>query len=575
MLGFEGTESHPRSAWTCFPEALIFLEYFSILEIGSVVSAALPHASKHKPGRPRPAVLCVLDGWGFRSDRSDNAIASANTPNFDRMMRECPHALLATSGRAVGLPDGQMGNSEVGHTNIGAGRVVLQDLPRIDEAVANNSLKDIPAFRAFVDAALGATRVVHLLGMVSPGGVHSHQAHIAAFARALSTAGLKVKIHAFLDGRDTPPKSALGFVEEFLSSIEDAAGVEVATLSGRYYAMDRDRRWERVEKAFAAIVDGAGAHFSDPKTAIAASYDKGVADEFVLPCVVGDYRGVQDGDALLFANFRPDRAREISTALLVPEFDGFSRIRVPLFSAAVGLTEYSELLRAHMSVLFAPQEITKTIGEIFADRGLSQLRIAETEKYAHVTFFMNGGRERPFENEDRILVPSPKVATYDLQPEMSAPEVTDKLVAAVGSGKYDLIICNYANPDMVGHTGVMEAAIAAVECVDECLGRLRLAVEEAGGVLLVTADHGNVEQMKDPKTGEPHTAHTVLDVPIVVAGNNCSQRDMTLENGRLADVAPTLLALVDIRQPQEMTGHSLVKFAAQSARMKENASPAA
>jgi 2,3-bisphosphoglycerate-independent phosphoglycerate mutase len=552
-----------------------FPEGFCDSGVCFVVSAALSHEAKQKTGRPRPAVLCVLDGWGFRSDRSDNAIAAANTPNFDRMMRECPHAFLATSGGAVGLPEGQMGNSEVGHTNIGAGRVVLQDLPRIDEAVAKNALNEIAEFRAFVDAAVKATKTVHLLGLVSPGGVHSHQAHIVAIARALSAAGLHVNIHAFLDGRDTPPKSAMGFVEEFLAGIEGAAGVRIATLSGRYYAMDRDKRWDRVEKAFSAIVAGVGARFPDPKSAIAESYSEGVTDEFVLPCIIGDYAGVQDGDALLFANFRPDRAREISTALLVPEFDGFPRVRTPQFSAAAGLTEYSEALRAHMRALFTPQDITQTIGEIFADHGLSQLRIAETEKYAHVTFFMNGGRERPFENEDRILVPSPKVATYDLKPEMSAPEVTDKLTAAVGSGKYDLIICNYANPDMVGHTGVMEAAVAAVECVDECLGRLRLAVEKAGGVLIVTADHGNIEQMKDPDTGEPHTAHTILDVPIVVVGDICSQGGVRLENGRLADVAPTLLELTGIRQPQEMTGRSLLETAPQTARTKENASPVA
>lgn len=539
------------------------------------MSTALPNAITRESEHTRPAILCVLDGWGYRPDQTDNAIAAADTPNFDRMMRECPHALLATSGRAVGLPDGQMGNSEVGHTNIGAGRIVLQDLPRIDEAVAKNTFKDIPEFRTLLNAASRTTRVVHLLGMISPGGVHSHQTHIAAFARALSRAGLKVNVHAFLDGRDTPPKSALGFVEDFLARVADAPGIQIATVSGRYYAMDRDKRWERVAKIFAAIVDGVGAHFSDPKSAIAASYKEGITDEFVHPCVIGGYAGVSDGDALLMANFRPDRVREISSALLVPGFDGFSRARMPRFSAAAGLTDYSETLRAHMSVLFAPQDVAKTIGEIFAERGLAQLRIAETEKYAHVTFFMNGGRERPFENEDRILVPSPKVATYDLKPEMSAFEVTDKLVEAVASGKYDLIICNYANPDMVGHTGVMEAALAAVECVDKCLGRLRRAVEEAGGVLLITADHGNIEQMKDPATGDPHTAHTILDVPIVVAGNVCSRRAFTLENGRLADVAPTLLELVGIPQPREMTGRSLVKFNAQTARVIENASPAA
>ncbi len=539
------------------------------------MSTAQPLAIAREAGRPRPAVLCVLDGWGYRPGQVDNAIALADTPNFDRMMHECPHALLATSGTAVGLPDGQMGNSEVGHTNIGAGRLVMQDLPRIDEAVAKNTLKDIPEFRTLLNAARKATGVVHLLGLMSPGGVHSHQTHIAALARELSGAGLKVNVHAFLDGRDTPPKSAQGFVEDFLMAIGDASNVQIATISGRYYAMDRDRRWERVAKAYRAIVDGAGAQFSDSETAIATSYEEGVTDEFVLPCIIGDYAGVSDGDALLFANFRPDRAREISSALLVPSFDGFSRARVPTFSAAAGLTVYSDALQAHMSALFAPQDISSTIGEIFAERELAQLRIAETEKYAHVTFFMNGGRERQFENEDRILVPSPKVATYDLMPEMSAIEVTDKLVEAVGSNKYDLIICNYANPDMVGHTGVMEAAITAVECVDKCLGRLRLAVEEAGGVLLVTADHGNIEQMKDPSTGEPHTAHTILDVPIIVAGNIGSKHAFKLESGRLADVAPTLLELVGIPQPPEMTGRSLVKFLTQGARIKENASPAA
>ncbi len=552
------------------------------------MSAAVPYANAPESERPRPAVLCVLDGWGHRPSQNDtghtahdhsgpgqtdNAIALADTPNFDRMIRDCPHAILATSGTAVGLPDGQMGNSEVGHTNIGAGRLVTQDLPRINDAVAKNTIKEIPEFRALLDAARG-TGVVHLLGLMSPGGVHSHQAHITALARAISNAGLKVNVHAFLDGRDTPPKSGLGFVEDFLATIKDISGVRIVSVSGRYYAMDRDKRWERVAKAFAAIEDGKGAQFPDPTTAIQSSYQDGVTDEFVVPCVIDGYGGVNDGDALLFANFRPDRAREISTALLDPDFDGFTRTRVARFSAAAGLTVYSEALCAHMSALFAPQEITKTIGEIFAERGLTQLRIAETEKYAHVTFFMNGGRENQFENEDRILVPSPKVATYDLMPEMSAAEVTDRLVEAVDSGKYDLIICNYANPDMVGHTGVMAAAIAAVEFIDKCLGRLRLSVEKANGVLLITADHGNIEQMRDPKTGEPHTAHTVLDVPIVVVGSARSKRAFTLENGRLADVVPTLLELAGIAQPPEMTGRSLVRFAAQNKRAKEDVSPA-
>jgi 2,3-bisphosphoglycerate-independent phosphoglycerate mutase len=386
---------------------------------------------------------------------------------------------------------------------------------------------------------------------------------------------LQVEIHAFLDGRDTPPKSALGFVEDFFSAIGKAPGVRIATISGRYYAMDRDKRWERVAKSYAVIADGSGTHFPDAKTAIEASYQNGVTDEFMIPCIIDGYTGVNDGDALLFANFRPDRAREISEALLVPDFDGFPRTHVPHFSSAAGLTVYSEPLCAHMSALFMPTDITGTIGEVFAEGGLKQLRIAETEKYAHVTFFMNGGRESQFENEDRILVPSPKVATYDLKPEMSAAEVTDKLVEAVDSDKYDLIICNYANPDMVGHTGMMAAAIVAVEFIDKCLGRLRKAVEKAGGVLLITADHGNIEQMTDPKTGEPHTAHTVLDVPIIVAGRMCSERTFALDNGHLSDVAPTLLALVGITQPPEMTGRSLVKFEVHTARAKGNTNPAA
>jgi 2,3-bisphosphoglycerate-independent phosphoglycerate mutase len=365
-------------------------------------------------------------------------------------------------------------------------------------------------------------------------------------------------VHAFLDGRDTPPQSALGFVETFLKSVTDLKNVRIATASGRYYAMDRDKRWERVAKAYEAIVDAKGARFTDAQTAIEKSYAGGANDEFVVPCVLGDYSGVKDGDALLFANFRPDRAREISTALLDPSFDGFARARVPHFSYAAGMTQYSEPLSKLMKALFSPQDVSETIGEIFAERGLKQLRIAETEKYPHVTFFMNGGRETQFTGEDRILVPSPKVATYDLKPEMSAYEVTDKLVEAIDSGKYDLIIVNYANPDMVGHTGVMDAAVHAVEVIDECLGRLRNAVERAGGVLIITADHGNIEQMKDPVTGAPHTAHTLLDVPFIVVNARTSGQPIQLRNGRLADVSPTLLDLLGMQPPPQMTGHSLI-----------------
>jgi 2,3-bisphosphoglycerate-independent phosphoglycerate mutase len=391
---------------------------------------------------------------------------------------------------------------------------------------------------------------------MSPGGVHSHQNHILALARILDSEGLGVVVHAFLDGRDTPPQSALGCVKEFERGSAGLKRVVIATVSGRYYAMDRDKRWERVAKAYGAIVDAEGPRFPDAQTAIASSYKAGVTDEFVVPCVIGSYAGVQGKHALLFANFRPDRAREISTALLDPAFDGFARPRVPRFSPAAGMTEYSEPLKRFMAALFPPEEIRGTLGELFAERGLKQLRIAETEKYPHVTFFMNGGREGQFAGEDRILVPSPKVATYDLKPDMSAFEVTDKLVEAVKSDKYDLIIVNYANPDMVGHTGIMKAAVEAVETIDQCLGRLREAVESVGGLLLITADHGNIELMRDPETGEPHTAHTLLDVPIIAVNADAQTQ---LHNGRLADVTPTLLDLLGMEKPAQMTGRSLVE----------------
>ncbi len=512
--------------------------------------------------RPRPAVLCVLDGWGWRPETADNAIAAARTPNYTRMLKDCPHALLATSGRAVGLPAGQMGNSEVGHMNIGAGRVVLQDLPRIDEAIAQNALAKQPALVDLIARAKKANGAVHLMGLMSPGGVHSHQHHIAALARVLSQAGLAVHIHAFLDGRDTPPKSALGFIEKFLKGISSLPRIAIATVSGRYYAMDRDKRWDRCAKAYEAIIAAKGAKFADVNTAIEQSYKNGITDEFVVPCVIGPYHGVKDGDAMIFANFRADRARQLSLALTDPAFNGFQRARVPHFSAAASLTEYSVELNKFMKVIFPPANIKECLGQFVSQLRLKQLRIAETEKYAHVTFFFNCGREAPFPGEDRILVPSQKIATYDLKPEMSAPEVTDKLVAAIASDKYDLIVVNYANPDMVGHTGIMKAAIEAVEVTDTCLGRLRAAVEQAGGVLLVTADHGNVELMKDEATGQPHTAHTTFDVPIIVVNAKTSFK---LENGKLADVAPTLLDLMGLKQPAEMTGHSLLQGVMQSA----------
>jgi len=373
--------------------------------------------------------------------------------------------------------------------------------------------------------------------------------------RIISAAGVPVFVHGFLDGRDTPPKSARTFVEKFLKDIHGLAGVRLATLSGRYYAMDRDKRWDRVEKAYNAIVDASGRRFDDAAAALEASYAGDVTDEFLLPCILGDYAGVEDGDTLLFANFRADRAREISAALLDKGFDGFVRGRVARFSAAAGLTEYSDALKPLMASVFPPEDVRETLGEVIAAHHMKQLRIAETEKYAHVTFFLNGGREDQFPGEDRILVPSPKVATYDHKPEMSAYQVTEKLEEAITSGRYDLIVCNYANPDMVGHTGVMAAAVKAVDTIDECLGRLRVALEKAGGLMLLTADHGNIEMMQDPVTHEPHTAHTTLDVPVVIFGGPAG---VAVENGRLADVAPTMLELMGLEKTALMTGHSLL-----------------
>ena len=504
--------------------------------------------------RKRPALLCILDGWGWRADPApDNAIAQGSTPNYTRLLATCPHALLETSGNAVGLPKGQMGNSEVGHMNIGAGRIVAQDLPRIAVAIAEARLARRPVLLALIENAKSAQSAVHIMGLMSPGGVHCHQDHMAALVKIASAAGVPVFVHAFLDGRDTPPKSAGGFVAKFLSDIAGLAGVRLATLSGRFYAMDRDQRWDRVEKCTNAIIDASARRFDDAGAAIESSYAEDITDEFLVPCVLGDYAGVEDGDVLLFANFRADRAREISAALLDKGFDGFSRARVPQFGAAAGLTEYSEHLKTLMASVFPPEDVRETLGEVVSRQGLKQLRIAETEKYAHVTFFLNGGREQVFDGEDRILVPSPKVATYDHKPEMSAYEVTEKLEEAIAGGKYDLIVCNYANPDMVGHTGIMSAAIKAVDTIDVCLGRLITALDKAGGVMLLTADHGNIEMMVDPASAEPYTAHTTLDVPVIAYGV-----DGTLTNGRLADVAPTLLDMMGLPQPAAMSGHSLL-----------------
>ena len=501
----------------------------------------------------RPVMLVILDGFGWREETADNAVRQARTPTFDRLWEAGPRGFLHTSGHDVGLPDGQMGNSEVGHLNIGAGRVVTQDLPRIGNAIASGEIKHASALGNLIKALKQSGGACHLIGLVSPGGVHSHQDHAAALARILTDAGVPVLVHAITDGRDTPPQSAAQYVDNLLAALPKS--VAIATVSGRYYAMDRDKRWERVAKAYAAIAAAEGPRFADAPAAIADAYANKKFDEFIIPAVIGDYRGMQDGDGILCFNFRADRVREILGALLETDFAGFARPRTVRFAAAVGMTQYSEELDALMPAIFPAQTFKNILGEVVAEAGRTQLRMAETEKYPHVTYFLNGGREQPYRGEERIMVPSPKVATYDLKPEMSAPELTDKAVAAIDSGKYDLIVLNYANPDMVGHTGSLPAAIKAVETVDTGLGRIAEAVERAGGALLVTADHGNCEMMRDPLTGGPHTAHTTNPVPVVLLG---ARNRALVADGRLADIAPTLLELMGLPKPREMTGASLL-----------------
>ena len=504
--------------------------------------------------RRRPVMLVILDGWGWREDPADNAIRQAKTPAFDRLWQNGPHGFLHTCGEDVGLPDGQMGNSEVGHLNIGAGRVVMQDLPRIGKAIASGEIARAPAPRNLIAKLKASGGTCHLLGLVSPGGVHSHQDHAAALAKILTDAGVPVLVHALTDGRDTPPQSSAADIKRLIAALPPS--VRIATVCGRYFAMDRDKRWDRVEKAYNAIVAADAPRFPDAPAVVADAYANKKFDEFIVPAVVGDYAGMKDGDGVLCFNFRADRVREILGAMLDPDFAGFKRQRIVRFAAAVGMTQYSDELDKLMATIFPPQTLKNILGEVAAEAGRTQLRMAETEKYAHVTYFLNGGREEPFSGEDRIMVPSPKVATYDLQPEMSAPELTDKAVAAIASGKYDLIVLNFANPDMVGHTGSLPAAIKAVETVDAGLGRIAQAIEKSGGALLVTADHGNCEMMRDPQTGGPHTAHTTNPVPLLLVG---ARNRALVAEGRLADIAPTLLELMELPKPKEMTGVSLLR----------------
>ncbi len=500
---------------------------------------------------PRPVMLVILDGFGWRDDPADNAVAQADTPHFDRLWHQGPRAFLDTSGRDVGLPGGQMGNSEVGHLNIGAGRVVPQELVRIGDAAQDGSLARAPALLALIEAARASGGVCHLLGLVSDGGVHAHQDHAIALAQIVTQAGIAVRVHAFTDGRDTGPDTGAAFVAALESALPSQA--KIATVTGRYFAMDRDHRWDRVARAYGAIADADAPRAISAAAAIRAAYDAGKTDEFIEPVVIGDYAGMRDGDVLLCFNFRADRVREILTALLDADFDGFPRAP-KRFAAAAGLTRYSDALAPLMGALFAPVSLHNILGQVVADSGRAQLRMAETEKYPHVTYFLNGGQETPYPREDRIMVPSPKVATYDLQPEMSAPALTDRAVEAIDSGAYDLIVLNYANADMVGHTGDLSAAIRAVEAVDAGLGRIEAAIGRQGGALLVTADHGNAELMRDPVTGGPHTAHTTNPVPVFLAG----RPDAVLRDGRLADLAPTLLDLMQVAKPAEMTGRSLL-----------------
>lgn len=494
----------------------------------------------------------ILDGFGIAPPEG-NAIAAAKTPNLDRLFSSNPLTQIGASGLDVGLPDGQMGNSEVGHTNIGAGRIVYQELTRITKTIEDGKLGDVEPIVNAMDSALKNGTCLHLMGLMSPGGVHSHMEHLYGILQLAKDKGLeKVYVHAFLDGRDVPPSSAKEYVAQCVDKMKEIGVGKIATVAGRYYAMDRDNRWERVEKAYSALVYGEGVEAKCPVDAIQKSYDDGVTDEFVIPIVVEGGDTIKENDSVIFFNFRPDRAREITRTLVDPDFKGFERRNGFFPLNYVCMTQYDATM-PNVEVAFKPQSLVNTMGEYISSLGMNQLRIAETEKYAHVTFFFNGGVEKQYENEDRILVKSPAVATYDLQPEMSAYEVTDKLIPAIKAGKYDVIILNFANCDMVGHTGVFEAAVQAVEAVDTCVGKVTDAVKEMDGVTIITADHGNADKMID-EDGEPFTAHTTNPVPFCVVGCDCKLR----EGGVLADIAPTMLKIMNLPQPEEMTGKSII-----------------
>lgn len=504
----------------------------------------------------KPVILMILDGFGvgLEAEKRGDAIKAAKKPNIDKLFAENPVTKIGASGLDVGLPDGQMGNSEVGHTNIGAGRIVYQELTRITKSIEDGEFFENEALLKAVDNAAQEGKALHIMGLLSNGGVHSHNTHMYAIVELAKKKGVKnVYVHAFLDGRDVPPTSGKDFVEECANKLKEIGLGKIATVMGRYYAMDRDNRWDRVEKAYSAMVYGEGNKACCPVKAVEESYANDVTDEFVVPTVCEENATVKPGDSIVFFNFRPDRAREITRTFVDPEFKGFERKNGFFPLTYICMTQYDASM-PNVEVAFKPQSLKNTIGEYISNKGMTQLRIAETEKYAHVTFFFNGGVEQPYEGEDRILVKSPAVATYDLQPEMSAYEVTDKLVAAIKTGKYDMIILNYANCDMVGHTGVFEAAVKAVEAVDECVGKVVTAIREMDGVALITADHGNADKMIDTD-GSPFTAHTTNLVPFCVVGYPCELR----EGGRLADIAPTMLKIMGLPQPAEMTGESIIK----------------
>ena len=508
----------------------------------------------------RPLVLIVLDGWGLSNKPRGNAIYSARKPVWDQLLRDCPHTAISGSGTEVGLPANQMGNSEVGHLNLGAGRVVYQEFTRISRAIADNSFFVNRTLTDAIDLGISNGRSVHILGLLSPGGVHSHEEQIHAMVRLAAMRGAKkLFVHAFLDGRDTAPQSAAKSIQAMEDEFKRSGAGTFASIIGRYFAMDRDHRWPRVQAAYELITDGTAQYRADSaKAGLVAAYERGETDEFVKATAIaakGDQPiRVEDGDVILFANYRSDRARQITRAFIEENFDGFKRARVPKLGSFVSLTEYNKTF--NIPVAYPPERLKNVFGEYIAKKGLHQLRIAETEKYAHVTFFFNGGEEQPFPGEDRVLVPSPNVSTYDLKPEMSAVEVTDELVKAISSGHYDVIICNYANPDMVGHTGSFPATVRAIETIDTCLGRVVGAVRERGGEIIITADHGNAEQLCSETDNQPHTAHTSNLVPFIYVGRPAT----AASGGSLADVAPTMLYLLGLPQPSEMSGHSLISL---------------